>query len=113
MNGAQIPNTEPVREFLFEAPDEIHRILLVEITRSHGLRAFVRPRSRRRVWVCGAKTKADAVAAVARRLPQDYIRGPLIGEVQEIAGRYGVPFIQPVGTTWSPRNGDGGLCVAL
>ena len=68
MNSAQIPNAEPAGEFLFEAPDEIHRVLLIEIARGHGLPAFVRPRSRRRVWVRGAKAEVDAVAATARRL---------------------------------------------
>jgi len=68
MSMTSNPDLPPREEFLFEAPDEIHRILLIEIARGHGLPAFVRPRSRRRVWVRGAKAEVDAVAATARRL---------------------------------------------
>ena len=61
-------NAKPTEEFGFQVPDEVHQVLLIEIARGHGLPAFVRPRSRRRVWVRGAKAEVDAVAATARRL---------------------------------------------
>jgi hypothetical protein len=55
-------------EFVFQVPDEVHQILLIEIAGNHGLQAFIRLRSKRRVWILGAKPEVDAVAATAQRL---------------------------------------------
>jgi len=55
-------------EFVFQAPDEIYRILLLEVTRARGLQAFVRGRSRRRLWVRGEKADAAAVLKATNRM---------------------------------------------
>jgi len=105
MNSAQIPNAEPTEEFLFEAPDAIHRILLIEIARGHGLPAFVRPRSRRRVWVRGAKAEVDAVAATARRLAvqlQDLQLKALVEVLEENGLRVSPNLLKLVATVDSP-----------
>jgi hypothetical protein len=74
--------------FVFQVPDEVHQVLLIEIARGLGLRAFARPRSRRRVWVCGAKPEVDAVAATARRLAGQLqtLQMRALGEVLEKNG---------------------------
>jgi len=70
MDTTQVPNAEALKEFVFTVPDEIHQVLLIEVACGLGLRAFVRPRAKRRVWVCGSKTEADAVATTARQLAE-------------------------------------------
>jgi hypothetical protein len=70
MDTTQVPNAEALKEFVFTVPDEIHQVLLIEVARGLGLRAFIRPRAKRRVWVCGSKTEADAVATTARQLAE-------------------------------------------
>ncbi len=83
MDITQVLNAEAPKEFIFAVPDGIHQVLLVEVARGLGLRAFVRPRAKRRVWVCGSKTEADAVAATARRLADQLqaLRLKALGEV--------------------------------
>lgn len=68
MDATQAPNVETTGQFVCAVPDDLHQVLLIEIARGLGLRPFVRPRAKRRVWVCGSKTEADALSAVARRL---------------------------------------------
>jgi len=62
------PTCNPTNEFVFQVPDEVHQMLFIEIAGNHGLQAFIRSRSKRRVWILGAKPEVDAVAATAQRL---------------------------------------------